>query len=286
MIRPGEREPMNGQPYPAVYFHDDPLPNSAQVVDTPLDPGSGLNGQGAAHGLAPPGAQYPTCETLPPLAPHQVINNASFPVHYYRLEFKRLDGADLGANWRNWYPWMVAPIPKVENLDPTKQGAPFSSDWPYPIAMDAPHAAPNNHQILYVDKHVRLVEVTERGESQENLHGHPYYSVFVNDAIAGPAPQPASRALPAGGITPLGRPGPYHKGEDGDYQEPHPAILMRSGTPSGPPAGMISPSCRTATPQQIHAHINGGEVPGHFYRFEFLRVDGDAFETMWQQWYR
>jgi hypothetical protein len=287
MIRPGEQEPMNGQPYPSIYFHDDPLPEATQIIDVPLDPNSGLNGQGAAHGGAPSGLKYPTCEAFAPLAPHEVRNNASFPIHYYRLEFKRLDGSDLGANWKTWYPWMVGPIPAVKNLDPAVQGVPFSNDWPYPIAMDSVHAAPNNHKALYVDKHIRLVEVTERPESQENLHGHPYYSVFVQDTMRGPAPgslPPGPPGAPA--IAPLGRPGPYHKGEDGDYHEAHPAISMRSGRPSGPPAGMVSLSCSAASPQELHAHINGGEVPGHFYRLEFLRVDGDAFKTMWGDWYR
>jgi len=26
-------------------------------------------------------------------------------------------------------------------------------------------------------------------------------------------------------------------------------------------------------PQTMHAHINGSEVPAHFYRVEFLRAD-------------
>jgi hypothetical protein len=36
---------------------------------------------------------------------------------------------------------------------------------------------------------------------------------------------------------------------------------------------MQAPSCSAATPQAPHAHINGGETPGHFYRVEFLRED-------------
>jgi hypothetical protein len=285
-IRPGERERMNGQPYPSVYFHDAPLPDAAQVVDMPLDPNSALNGQGAGHGSAPQGIRYPTCETMAPLAPHQVTNNGSFPIHYYRLEFKRLDGADLAANWKTWYPWMLGPIPRVKNLDPTKLGSPFSKEWPYPIALDSVKAAPNNHKALYADAHIRLVEVTERPQSQENLHGHPYFSVFINDTAGelqtarGPQPPPPVTNPP------LGTPGPYHKGEVGDYQLDPNATPMSRGETGGAPAGMLAPSCSAATPQAPHAHINGGDTPWHFYRLEFVRIDGDDFKTEWRQWYR
>ena len=283
-IRPGETEPMNGQPYPAVYFHEEPMPDASQIVDKKLDPNSALNGQGAGHGTAPAGMDFPTCDTLAPLAPHEVTNHGTIPIHYYVLEFKRLDGLDLGANWKTWYPWMVPPIPVVQNVDASKLGPPFSKEFPYPIGLDSVSAAPNNHKALYADAHVRLVEVTERPESQENVHGHPYRSVFVNDiAFAGRGPaQPNPNAPPAVGAVvgsgqiasaPLGKPGPYHKGENGDYQLDPKAIPMGRGGPGRPPEGMIAPTCSAATPQAPHAHINGGEVPGHFYRLEFLRAD-------------
>lgn len=196
-IKPGEKEPMNGDPYPSVYLHDAPMPDPAQIVDTRLDPNSPLNGQGAGHGVAPPGEEFPTCDTLAPLAPHQVENHGTIPIHFYVLQFKRLDGADLGANWKTWYPWMVGPIPVVKNVDPTNLGPPFSKEWPYPIALDSVAAAPNNHKALYADGRVRVVEVTERPESQENLHGHPYRSVFINDtAPAAPPPSGAAAAPP------------------------------------------------------------------------------------------
>jgi hypothetical protein len=285
-IRPGEQEPMNGQPYPSVYMHDRPMPDTAQIVEIKLDPNSALNGQGAGHGSAPPGVEFPTCDTMPPVAPHQITNHSASPIHYYSLEFKRLDGADLGANWKVWYPWMVPPIPVFKNLDATNLGPPFSKEWPYPIALDSVTAAPNNHKALYADEHVRVVEVTERPESQENLHGHPYRSIFVNDiAPPGPPPNAAARNTAAAapnnapaGRTPLGRPGPYHKGEVGDYQSDQHAIPWLRGATGRPPAGMIAPSCTSAMAQAPHAHINGGEVPGHFYRVEFLRAD-------WQEKY-
>jgi hypothetical protein len=269
-IAPNEKEPMNGDPYPSVYMYESAQPDAAQIVDTKMDPSSALNGQGAGHGTAPPGEQFPTCDTMAPRAPHQIANHSTIPVHFYVLDLKRLDGADLASKWKEWYPWMVGPIPEVKNLDPAKEGAPFSKEWPYPIAMDSVKAAPNNHRALFADTHVRLVEVTERPESQENLHGHPYRSVFINNTI--PSLQPAPAADPTV-KTPLGRPGPYHKGESGDYQWDANAVPWLRGSNAEPPAGMVSLYCRSAMPQTMHAHINGSAVPAHFYRVEFLRAD-------------
>jgi hypothetical protein len=111
--------------------------------------------------------------------------------------------------------------------------------------------------------------------------------VFINDIAsaqetAPAAPPPAQAPQPN---SPLGTPGPYHKGEKGDYALDPNATPMGRGGPGRPPAGMIAPTCSAATPQPPHAHINGGEAPGHFYRFEFVRVDGDQIKTKWQQWY-
>jgi hypothetical protein len=290
-INPGETTPMSGHPYPAVYLHDGPMPDPAKVVDTKLDPNSPLNGQGAGHGTAPKGMNFPTCDTMAPLAPHQVTNKSDIPIHYWILEFKRLDGTDLAANWKTWYPWMVPPIPEVKNVDTTEWGPPFSKEFPYSLKFDPVKAAPNNHKALYTDSRIRLVEVTERPESQENLHGHAYRSVFINDVVAVPTAgggQPPAGTVPAAGAaparppagkTPLGRPGPYHKGESGDYvldPNEHP---MGRGTPARPPAGMIAPSCTPAEPQAPHAHINGGPVPGHFYRAEFFRPEWNTPPT-------
>jgi len=275
-IPAGATEPMNGQPYPSVYLYDRPMPDASKITDTKLDPSSPLNGQGAGHGSAPPDMDGPSCDTMAPLAPHSVVNNSGMPIHYWVVEFKRLDGRDMAEHWKEWYPWMVPPIPYNANVDASKQGPPFSKEWPYPIALDSASAAPNNHKILYADAYIRLVEVTERGESQENVHGHPYRSVFMNDLApperpaGAPAPPPPARPTTP---TPLGKPGPYHKGENGDYQlDPH-AVPWLHGSAGKPPAGMIAPGCNAAIPQAPHAHIVGGEVPGHFYRAEFFRPD-------------
>jgi hypothetical protein len=41
----------------------------------------------------------PQCRTIPIQAPHQVTDLDSFPVHFYRLEFKRMDGKSIETNW-------------------------------------------------------------------------------------------------------------------------------------------------------------------------------------------
>ena len=28
------------------------------------------------------------------------------PLHYYRIEFKRVDGEGFASHWQEWYPWM------------------------------------------------------------------------------------------------------------------------------------------------------------------------------------
>ena len=124
-IAPNQKEPMNGDPYPSVYMYDAPQPEAAQIVDTKMDANSALNGQGAGHGTAPRGEQFPTCDTMAPRAPHQIANHGTIPVHFYVLELKRLDGADLATQWKEWYPWMVGAIPDVKNVDPVQARSAF-----------------------------------------------------------------------------------------------------------------------------------------------------------------
>jgi hypothetical protein len=107
-IRPGETTPMHGHPYPAVLAFNSISGNPAAVTDAKLDPASPLNGQGAGQGAAPRihNLKVPTCSTMAPQAPHAIHNGGTTPVHYYRIEYKRIDGDALTANWRKWYPWM------------------------------------------------------------------------------------------------------------------------------------------------------------------------------------
>jgi hypothetical protein len=106
-IRPGETTPMHGSPYPAVLAFNT-ITNSADITDTKLDPASPLNGQGSGWGKAPHlyNLKVPLCETMTARAPHAIHNGGATPLHYYQIEYKRIDGDGLVANWRKWYPYM------------------------------------------------------------------------------------------------------------------------------------------------------------------------------------
>jgi quercetin dioxygenase-like cupin family protein len=108
VIRPGETTPMHGHPYPSVLASTSGLPDAAALSEKRLDPASKLDGQGSGPSTPPTVHQmkWPICSTLAPQAPHTLTNRGKAPVHYYRIEFKRIDGDEFGANWRKWYPWM------------------------------------------------------------------------------------------------------------------------------------------------------------------------------------
>ena len=48
--------------------------------------------------------------------------------------------------------------------------------------LDAMVAAPKNHNVLYEDDHVRILEVTVQPGEVENMHHHPRPSVFAHDS--------------------------------------------------------------------------------------------------------
>jgi hypothetical protein len=107
-IRPGETTPTHGNPYPTVLAYNGSLGDPSLVTETWLDPNSPLNGQGGGHAGPPKNhnLKSPTCGTIAPEALHKIHNGGTAPLHYYRLEYKRIDGDQLAANWKTWYPWM------------------------------------------------------------------------------------------------------------------------------------------------------------------------------------
>jgi len=272
---PGLDVRMHGHPYPSVFARDtgggptkSTGPASAAGVplnDTHLDPGSIFAGKGWGQGGPPAGLEFPLCTTAPPEGPHKPINRGSVPVHFYRLEFRRLDGEGLRTHWRQWYPWMLESGKPVADLGlKPGLGPKLSEQWPYSRLYDSVLAAPNNYRLLYEDSHVRLLEVGVRPGETTPFHGHPYASVLAFDTA------------PAG------------SGEIVDTKLDPNSLLNGQGAGHGPPPSilnMTAPSCMTLAPQAPHSIQNKGDAPLHYYRIEFKRVDGEAFASHWQDWY-
>jgi hypothetical protein len=264
VIRPGEKENMHGHQYPSVFVYDNDVlgMKGSNVFAKADDPMNNDRFKKAGSAPAPQGAQFPTCKTLAPEAPHAVTNTDSYLQHFYRLEFKRIDGDDIKTNWQTWYPWMLQPLKPVKDLVPGPAlGKPLSKEWPYPLAYESVKAAPNNHYLRYENDRIRLIEVVIRPGETENMHGHQYPSVFAYDSSLG-----------AGGNAFLNPSDP----------------LNNDGTKGGqapPPVGALYPTCRTLGPEAPHAAHNDDTYPVHFYRIEFKRIDGEGIKTHWKQWY-
>ena len=92
-VQPGETENMHGHKYPSVFMMDAPQP---KITNRNLEePANGDAGQ-----RPPPRAvyegQYPNCRAMTtPQPPHQVTNVDTFPQHFYRMEFKKIDGDSI-----------------------------------------------------------------------------------------------------------------------------------------------------------------------------------------------
>ena len=285
-VFPGAHTTMHGDPYPTVTAMDAAQPKA--IMDVKLDPKSPLNGQGAGHAPPPQGMQYPVGMTTAPVAPHAVTNNDTYPLHYFKVEFKRIDGDDYAANWKTWYPWMLDPIKPITNIDPKDPslGPPISKEYPFGAKSESYIAAPNNHYVRYQDDHVVFLEVVFRPGERENIHGHESPSVFARDLGASPAvsgPTVAPNPKPPNPDTNI--PGIGHAGKGGNWELDPNGINGQGGGSCAAPAGMKWPSCATMGPQWPHAASDMNAYPTHFYRIQFKRVDGDGIKTHWKEWY-
>jgi hypothetical protein len=274
-LRPGAKAaaPVD-DPYPAVLAMD---AVQAKTKNTETDPNSPLS-TSVGRGMAPKGMDFPMCMTTGAEPVHQPENVDTFPAHYYRIEFKRIDGDDFKTNWSKWYPymdhrttvweWLRSPgveRPYGQAIEPT-----FSGDgsartvnpdgFPYPDKYDSFRVAPGQHWLRYQDAHVRFLEVIYRaGETGDALHGHPYASVFAHDA-------PGATATD-------------------EHLDPDTPINGQNQGHGPAPRGMKFPTCDTMGPQAPHRPHDTDTVPFHFYRIEFRRVDGQDFKTNWAKWY-
>ena len=285
-IIPGGHTKSHGDPYPAVIAMDGPSP---KVETKWLDPNSQQNGQGAGMRRRRKGMQYPLGETDAPLAPREITNNDTFPLHYFKIEFKRIDGDDYPTHWKTWYPWMMNPLMPILNINPKDPalGPPVSKEYPFAAATESYISAPNNHFVRYQDDHVVFLEVVFRPTERENIHGHAKPSVFARDiggaaAVSGPDACSNDSAIVVADrrIAGIG-----HAGKGGDWKFDPEGMNGQGGGDCAPPAGMKRPSCSTMGPQWPHAASDTNPYPTHFYRIQFKRMDGDGLKTQWQEWY-
>ena len=247
---PGLDVRMHGHPYPSVFARDTGAgdgPAGIPLQESHIDPASPFAGKGWSQGPPPAGLQFPRCTTAPAEAPHKPINHGKVPVHFYRIEFRRLDGDDYRTHWKDWYPWML----QTGKLPPKHQ--PASS-----TANDSLLAAPNNYRLLYEDGHVRLLEVTVRPGETTALHANPYASVLAFNTAAVDQREIVDTKRD------LNKPG----------EGPAPTVF-----------NMGAPTCTTVAPEESHTIRNNGPLPLHYYRIEFKRIDGDDFATHWREWY-
>jgi hypothetical protein len=130
-FRPTERENIHGHAYPSVFARDignspkesgpTPEPSTPPLVVTVNMPGlghagaggdwkfdpNGINGQGGGNCAPPAGMKWPSCSTMGPQWPHAASDTNDYPTHFYRIQFKRIDGDGIKTHWREWYPWLV-----------------------------------------------------------------------------------------------------------------------------------------------------------------------------------
>ncbi len=243
---PGVHGQMHGHPWFSVFAVDAPVPKAYNVQLDPDRPPI------RSAGPSPEGMPFPTCATMNPQPPHAETNLDTWPHHFYRLEFLRLDGKDLQDHWKELYPHLMDPMPAVKNVKPAAGAPKLSADWPYAAALDSYKAAPNNNKLLYEDDHVRLIEVTIRPGETENMNGNPYPSVIAMDSL------PVDPASP---------------------------LLAKGAGMGAAPRTFDVPTCSTTGPVAPHAVHNTGAAPIHFYRIEFKRIDGDGLKTNWREWY-
>jgi len=258
---------MHGHPYPSVFARDTgaaQTTSGAVLDDKHLDPDSPFAAKGWSQGPPPAGLAFPRCTTAPPEVPHRPLNHGQAPVHFYRIEFRRLDGDGLRTHWKEWYPWMLKPGKPTPGAPGRASSQDTIGAWPYSRLYDSVLAAPNNYQLLFEDSHVRLLEVTVRPGETTPMHGHPYPSVLAFDAVAIDPREVVDTKLDP--RSPLNG--------QGAGQAPAPSAF-----------DMKAPTCTTMNSQAPHTIRNNSDTPLHYYRIEFKRVDGDQFPSHWREWY-
>lgn len=243
---PGDKFSMAPIARPWIIAADGPWPALSSAV-----------GDNATRELPTQGKTYPWCQSQNAQPARSATVTGDFPLHYYRMEYKRIDGDGFAANWQDWYAPMMKNIPQFRGGAPTMDAGPqLSAEWPFPLAYSPLVAAPANHYLRYSDNHVELVEVFIRPGETEKPHGHPLSSVFFDDG---------------GGFYPVTE-------TTNEYMRPEsPAFRGKGQTPPGEKY----PTCYAANPQWVHSVTVTGKVPQHFFRLHFRRMDGDDIQSKW-----
>jgi hypothetical protein len=247
---PGDKDLVSDERYPAILAVDAVWPTT---IEEPLDTNA-VDGETIGNRATPPlGKAYPWCAVETKPSARTVTVTGTFPQHYYRIEYKRIDGDGYAAKWAHWYPWILDRVRPVKDMGYTPQpGTSYSEDYPYPNLYDPTMAAPANHYVRYEDAHVQLVEVVIRPGEKENMHGHPYSSVFADDG---------------GGFYP-----PIKLHND----VLNPKSINPRGIAGVAPGNERYPTCYAAIPEWPHAVTVTGKVAQHFYRLHFKYLDGDG----------
>jgi hypothetical protein len=138
--------------------------------------------------------------------------------------------------------------------------------------LDAMVAAPKNHQVLYEDDHVRILEVTVQPGEVENMHHHPRPSVFAHDA---PMPKLTNSFADDGSVIEVGR-NLQLISSNPEVPAEVAAVLAQLNAQLNAAMSTGLPMAWVAPPERTHSVHNLDTFPVHFYRIEFKRVEGNA----------
>jgi len=249
LLAPGQHQ-LPAVPYPSIWMVDAAWPTVSGT-------------EGYARTLARDNGAYPWCRTQAAQPARTVTVSGNFPQHYYRIEYKRVDGKDYATKWQSWYSKEFAPSRSTaKDLGTSlRNSPPASKEFPFDQRYNATDAAPANHSVLYDDAHMQLLEVVIRPGETENMHGHPLRSIYADDG--------GFSAAGANFVNVTLLP-----------NEPPPWGKM-----SAPPPGAEYPICFTGVPESPHQVTVKSGPPQHFYRLQYKRVDGEDFRTRWREWY-
>ena len=184
------------------------------------------------------------------------LSNNNKPLHYDRYPslFITVDSIKP-AKWT--FTWETSgsvrtPPSKLATLRVELKKSPSPKDIPsWPESLDAVHAAPNSHRVLFENASVRVLEVRVPPGTKEPFHVHPWPSIFIY--------------LDSGG--PVGAQRYYNK--DGKITHDHPRI---GRPPINPPEWRI----HWMEPEPLHSIENMETAESSRtlpYRLPTLRVE-------------